>query len=66
MISKIIDFKGQIIWDNTKPNGTPRKKLDCTRINNLGWYPKVNLEEGIKETFLDFKKNYTKGSLRGL
>ena len=43
-------FQGKIIWDTSKPNGTPRKILDSTRIKNLGWYPKISLETGIKQT----------------
>jgi len=43
-------FKGQILWDATKPNGTPRKVLDVSRLNSLGWKAKINLREGIKET----------------
>ena len=64
-ISKIIGFTGEIIWDKSKPNGTPRKKLDCSRINKLGWYPLIDLDTGIKKTFLDFKKNHERGTLRG-
>ena len=44
----------RIQWDTSKPNGTPRKLLDCTRLTALGWKPKVSLEEGIKLTYQDF------------
>ena len=57
LISRIVDFKGEIIWDDSKPNGTHRKLLDSTRINNLGWKPKISLEEGIKDTYLWFQEN---------
>ncbi|MDA9645457.1 GDP-L-fucose synthase [Candidatus Actinomarina] len=57
LISKIVDFKGEIIWDESKPNGTPRKLLDSTRINELGWKPKISLEEGIQDTYLWFQEN---------
>lgn len=43
-------FQGNVRWDKSKPNGTPRKILDSTRIKNLGWHPKVSLETGIKQT----------------
>jgi len=46
----------RIQWDTSKPNGTPRKLLDCTRLTALGWKPKVILEEGIKLTYQDFLK----------
>ena len=49
-ISDACGYEGKIIWDNSKPNGTPRKKLDTTKINSLGWYPKISLDEGIKLT----------------
>lgn len=57
LISRIVDFKGEIIWDDSKPNGTHRKLLDSTRINDLGWKPKISLEEGIKDTYLWFQEN---------
>ncbi len=58
MISKIVDYKGKILWDKTKPDGTPRKLLDVSRINNLGWKASIDLETGLRETIkgLDLKK----------
>ncbi len=53
-ISKIVGFKGEIVWDESKPDGTPRKKLDTTHINNMGWTPKTNLDLGIKKTLDSF------------
>ena len=50
MISKIIDYNGKIIWDNSKPDGTPRKILNVNRINKLGWRAKIDLETGLKKT----------------
>lgn len=47
----IIGYKGKIIWDTTKPNGTPRKLLNIQKISSLGWSPKVSLEEGIERTY---------------
>ena len=52
-ISKLTNFKGEIIWDNSKPDGTPRKKLNCNKINKLGWQPKISLDEGIRQTLND-------------
>jgi len=51
-------FKGEIKWDKTKPDGTPRKLLDIGRINALGWEPKIELDYGIKKTINDFSKIY--------
>tara|TARA_Y100000589_G_scaffold218367_1_gene206001 strand:- start:7287 stop:8303 length:1017 start_codon:yes stop_codon:yes gene_type:complete len=50
MISELIGYEGKIKWDLSKPDGTPRKKLDNTRISNLGWIPKTSLKIGIKKT----------------
>lgn len=60
LISKVVDFKGEVLWDESKPNGTPRKLLDSTKINELGWKPKISLEKGIQETYLWFQDNIQK------
>tara|TARA_A100001388_G_C28732896_1_gene482460 strand:+ start:244 stop:1218 length:975 start_codon:yes stop_codon:yes gene_type:complete len=60
IISENIGFKGKIFWDKTKPDGTFRKLLDVNRINNLGWEPKIDLNYGIKDTCIDYKKNSKK------
>ena len=57
LIKNKVGFKGSILWDKTKPNGTPLKRLDINRIEKLGWKPKISLEEGIEKTIKDFKKN---------
>ena len=57
-ISNLIDYKGEIIWDTNKPDGTPRKLLDITKIKALGWEPKISLENGIKSAIKDFNKNH--------
>lgn len=57
LVAEIIGFTGEIIWDNSKPNGTPRKLLDNSKILNLGWEPKIDLENGIISTYEWFKKN---------
>ena len=64
LIAKIIGFKGKIYWDKSKPDGTPKKQLDITRIQNLGWQPKIKLSEGIKKTVEVFIKNYNDGKMR--
>ena len=53
MISKIVDYEGKIIWDKTKPDGTPRKLLDVSKINKLGWKASTDLETGLKKTIKD-------------
>ena len=59
MISSVVGFDGIIKWDKNKPDGTPQKKLDVKRINNLGWKAKINLDEGLYRTYEVFKKEYT-------
>tara|TARA_Y100001978_G_scaffold90220_1_gene80922 strand:- start:802 stop:1797 length:996 start_codon:yes stop_codon:yes gene_type:complete len=52
-ISKLLNYKGNILWDKSKPDGTPRKKLNCQKINNLGWHSRITLDEGILQTAND-------------
>jgi GDP-L-fucose synthase len=54
LIGEIVGFTGDIRWDKSKPNGTPRKILDSSRINDLGWAPKVGLVEGITRTYATY------------
>ena len=56
MISKITKFDGKIIWDESKPDGTPRKTLDVSQINNLGWYAKIDLPFGLRNTIDNLDK----------
>lgn len=58
-IQRVIGYKGKILWDNSKPDGTPRKLLDSSLISQLGWRSKINLDEGIRLTYEDFLKNLT-------
>lgn len=58
MIKNIIGYKGDIRWDRTKPNGTPRKLLDISKLTALGWRSQVNLETGIYKTYAWYKENY--------
>ena len=57
MVARIIGYKGEIKWDTTKPNGTPRKLLDVSKATNLGWTYKTELEEGIRLAYEDFLNN---------
>jgi GDP-L-fucose synthase len=59
-IKDIVGYDGEIIWDTTKPDGTPRKLLDVTKINNLGWKYKIDLNDGLVDTIKWFKDNYEK------
>ena len=54
-VADVVGFKGEIVWDASKPNGTPRKVLNIEKIKTLGWKPKISLREGIKSTYEWFK-----------
>lgn len=57
LVADVVGFKGKILWDTTKPNGTPRKLLDVSKITRMGWAPKMKLYDGIKEAYCDFLTN---------
>ena len=55
-IAKFLDYKGEILWDNSKPDGTPKKQLQVDKILELGWRPKISLDEGIRSSIKTFLK----------
>ena len=57
MIKEVVGFKGELIFDNSKPDGTMRKLMDVSRINKLGWSAKTLLKEGIEIVYKDFLEN---------
>lgn len=57
IIRKITGFEGEIVWDRTKPDGTPRKLMDSSRLRTAGWKPAIELEDGIRNTYRWFLKN---------
>ena len=57
LIAKIVGYQGKIVFDTTKPDGTPRKLMDSSRLHALGFQHKVSLQEGIEKTYRDFLKN---------
>ena len=59
LISEVTNFKGSINWDTSKPDGTPRKLLDVSRINQLGWNSEILLTDGIKSTYEWFVQNHS-------
>lgn len=61
-IARVIDYHGQIICDPGKPDGTPRKLMDSSRLNALGWWPRIDLETGLAKAYEDFLNNQTPGS----
>ena len=57
-IARVVGYPGEITFDPSKPDGTPRKLMDSTRLNVLGWQAKVELEVGLKKAYEDFLKNH--------
>lgn len=57
MIKNIVGFDGELVWDTTKPNGTPRKLMDATKIKSLGWTPKISLKDGIESIYSYYLNN---------
>lgn len=57
LVSKVVGYEGEIEWDHTKPNGTPRKLLDVSKARKLGWIYKTELEEGIRLSYENFLSN---------
>ncbi len=65
LVAEVVGYGGQIVWDASKPDGTPRKLLDTSRINQLGWRPRIALREGLARTYQSFLNEVTSGHLRG-
>lgn len=59
LIKELVGYKGKIEYDTTKPDGTPRKLLDVSRLNQLGWKHSTTLEEGLRKTYEWFLRNYS-------
>ncbi len=62
LIARAVGFEGRIDTDPTKPDGTPRKLMDCSKLFSMGWQPRVDLEEGLRDAYNDFLQNqHTRG-----
>jgi len=59
MVAEVVAFEGEIVFDADKPDGTPQKLLDISRMRDMGWWPNVALREGIGLAYGDFLKNCT-------
>ena len=58
-IKAIVGFEGEVVWDKSKPDGTPRKLMDSSRLFALGWKPRIALEAGIRLAYEDFLSKFT-------
>ena len=66
LIARITDFEGNLEWDTTRPDGTPRKLMDSSKLFEMGWKPKFDLEAGIRHAYEDFLKSSESGGLRAV
>ena len=64
LLAEEIGFDGEVIWDKSKPDGTPRKQLDITKITKLGWTSKIKLRTGIRDTIKSFRKEILEDNIR--
>ena len=58
LIKEVLQFEGELVFDSLKPDGTPRKLMDVTKLHNLGWKHKIELREGIELAYQDFQSRY--------
>jgi GDP-L-fucose synthase len=58
-IKDVVGFTGDVLWDSSKPDGTPRKLLDVSKLDSLGWKASISLEEGLKQTYAKFVEEFT-------
>jgi len=59
IIRTIVGYNGEIVWDTTKPDGTPRKFMDSSRLSAMGWKPQVDLQTGIRLAYVDFLRRFS-------
>jgi len=57
IVCDVVGYEGEIVWDTSKPDGTPRKVMDSSRIKNMGWKPTTTLRDGLEKTYYWFKNN---------
>ncbi|MCO5249495.1 MAG: GDP-L-fucose synthase [Chitinophagales bacterium] len=65
IVKATVHFEGQLVFDTSKPDGTPRKVTDCTKIHSLGWKHKIELQEGVQNVYQDFLNNYERIKVKG-
>jgi GDP-L-fucose synthase len=63
LVAETVDFHGEFVFDTSKPDGTPRKLMDISRLKKLGWKPRINLREGLKAAYRDFIRAQASGSV---
>jgi len=64
LVGEVVGYTGEVVWDTSKPDGTPRKLMDVGRLTGMGWSPKVDLRTGIGLAYADFLKRQAEGAFR--
>lgn len=57
LVKEVVGFNGQLVWDSSKPDGTPRKLMDSSKLAEMGWEPKISLKDGLADTYKWYLKN---------
>ncbi|GFP92361.1 putative gdp-l-fucose synthase 2 [Phtheirospermum japonicum] len=57
LVKEVVGYQGEIVWDSSKPDGTPRKLMDSSKLAGLGWEPKVSLKDGLTDTYKWYLEN---------
>ena len=65
LVAASTGFTGKIVWDSSKPDGTPRKLMDVNRLTELGWKARIGLREGVEKTCQSYRAEKSAGTLRG-
>lgn len=65
LIKETVGYTGTLTWDSSKPDGTPRKLTDCTKIHDLGWKHRIDLPEGLASVYQQFLKDYSRITVKG-
>ncbi|HOG92823.1 MAG TPA: GDP-L-fucose synthase, partial [Opitutaceae bacterium] len=63
-VREVVGFQGKIVWDSTKPDGTPRKLMDVSKLASLGWRARIGLRDGIQRTYAAYLSELATGKLR--
>jgi GDP-L-fucose synthase len=58
VVADVVGFTGELVYDASRPDGTPRKLVDTSKLSRLGWHPKMPLREGLAIAYEDFKRRY--------
>jgi GDP-L-fucose synthase len=61
LIAKVVGVDAELVFDTSKPDGTPRKLLDISRLGQLGWQPRITLEDGVRDAYQWFLRHFGKG-----